>query len=67
MIYSPKTFYPFLWNDLSILHDKDNGQTYDNSYAVHLWDTEASKTNLLPTTLDYFVTKKMHLQDYLDT
>lgn len=68
------TFYPFLWNDLSILHDNDNKQNYDYSHGVHLWDTEASKTNLLPKDLDYFNTKnnafvrifKKHVDDLLE-
>lgn len=57
-IYPPKTFYPFLWTDFSILFDTDNKETYENSYAVHLWDTEASKTGLLPMDLNYFAVKK---------
>jgi len=69
------TFYPFLWNDLSILHDNDNKQNYDYSHGVHLWDTEASKTNLLPKDLEYFTTKnnafvrlfKKHVEDLSTT
>lgn len=68
------TFYPFLWNDLSVLHDHDNKQNYDYSHGIHLWDTEASKTNLLPKDLDYFKTKnnafvrlfKKHVEDLLE-
>lgn len=67
-------FYPFLWDDLSILGKDDNNQNYDNSYTVHLWDTEASKTNLLPLNLDYFKTHnncftrlfKMHVDKLLN-
>ena len=56
-IYDNITFYPFLWDDLSILHDEDNCEDYDGSYGIHLWDTEASKTNLLPNDISYFMTK----------
>ena len=56
-IYPNRTFYPFLWNDLSILDDNDNMKMYDDSYGVHMWDTEASKTDLLPKNLEYFSKK----------
>ncbi len=67
-------FFPFLWDDLSIFYDYDNGKNYEDSYCVHLWDTEASKTNLLPITLDYFKIKnnafvrlfKHYMDDLLD-
>jgi hypothetical protein len=52
------TFYPFTWINHSIIEDKDNGETYNNSFSVHLWDTEFQKTRLLPESLDYFQTKK---------
>jgi hypothetical protein len=70
-IYESSIFYPFLWNDLSILSDNDNMKNYEGSLGVHLWDTEASKTDLLPMTLDYFSKKnnafvrlfKKHVED----
>jgi mannosyltransferase OCH1-like enzyme len=66
-------FYPFLWDNLSILYDEDNLENYENSYGIHLWDTEASKTNLLPLDLNYFRNKnnafvrlfKKHVKDLL--
>jgi hypothetical protein len=57
-IYDSYVFYPFLWDDLSILHDHDNGKSYKSALGVHLWDTEASKTNLLPNDVSYFKNKK---------
>ena len=43
-------FYPFLWTDFSILNEPDNGENYENSTTVHLWETEVEKTELLPQT-----------------
>lgn len=67
-------FYPFLWDDLSILGDTDNHKSYNESYGVHLWDTESSKTNLLPNDINYFKNKKnafvrlfsKHVEDLMD-
>jgi len=50
------TFYPFTWEDHSIIEKTDNCQTYSNSFSVHLWDTEFQKTRLLPESPDYFQT-----------
>jgi hypothetical protein len=58
-IQSNKTFYPFLWDDMSILNkNNDNGKNYEGSYSVQLWETESSKTDLLPQTPLYFKTYK---------
>lgn len=52
------TFYPFLWDDFSILYQKDNNNTYSDSVGMHLWDTELSKTKLLPNNPEYFLNNK---------
>jgi hypothetical protein len=53
------TFFPFLWDDTSILNKNyDNGKNYENSYVIALWETELSKTDLLPQTPFYFKTYK---------
>lgn len=53
-IQKKETFYPFLWDDFSILADHDNRETYSDSYAIHLWETELRKTDLAPTSIEYF-------------
>jgi hypothetical protein len=52
-------FYPFLWDDFSILADNDNNQTYENSYGFHLWDTELEKVKLAPIDVSYFRDSKI--------
>lgn len=39
----------------------DSNITYQNSYTIHLWDTEAIKRNDLPKTSEYFFIEKTPL------
>lgn len=54
-ILETKEFLPFLYNDFEFF-TKDISEKVNNSFCIHLWETEANKRKLLPETTEYFLT-----------
>lgn len=48
------SFTPFLYLDDTIYFSFDCQELYEDSYTIHLWDTEAFKRNVIPKDIDYF-------------
>jgi hypothetical protein len=53
-ILSTSTFLPFDYTYTDFFKKPNCIVDFTNSYAIHLWETEASKQKLLPTSLDEF-------------
>lgn len=47
-------FYPLYWDGIEDYMWGECKVSLDNSYLVHLWETEAEKANLLPKDISFF-------------
>ncbi len=52
IILDTKSFLPFDYFHTDFFKNNNNSISFDNSYGIHLWDTEQQKRGILPNTID---------------
>ncbi len=56
VVLPQRAFMPLLYDDFRLFTERVLPAELRDSYTVHLWETEASKTSLFPVDADYFRT-----------